>query len=270
MILLKLVIVPFGLIYVVAMSGLFFLQREIQYFPSRLDPPPEAMGLVGVTRQEIMTADGERLVLWYATPEGDRPVILFLHGNAGAVANRADRLALYQARGFGAAFVSYRGFGGSSGQPTEAGLASDAQAAYDYSLSLGHPPDRIALVGESLGTAPAIQLAARNPVAAVVLEAPFTAAVDVARDLYPWAPVDLLMLDQYRSRDLMSKIAAPVLILHGEADQVVPFAHGQALYDLSLEPKTFASLGPVGHEALFDPLTWALGADFVDALLPAP
>ena len=268
MILFKLVVVPFGLLYAAAVSGLFLIQRDLQYFPSRSDPPPEALGLDGVARQQIATADGEQLVLWYAAPKAGRPVILFLHGNAGAIADRARRLAFYQERGFGAAFLSWRGYGGSTGSPTEAGLMTDARAAYDHLMALGHPPERIALVGESLGTGPAVHVAAHNPVAAVVLEAPFSAAVDVAGDAYPWVPVHLLMLDQFRSRDLVGAIRAPLLVLHGEDDRVVPFAQGRRLYDLANQPKTFLSLGPTGHEALFDPATWKLGADFIDALPP--
>ena len=130
------------------------------------------------------------------------------------------------------------------------------------------PADRIVLVGESLGTGVAVPLAARHPVAAVVLEAPFTAAVDVAARAYPAFPVRLLMRDPFRSRDHIARIGAPLLILHGEADQVIPYAMGQSLYAQAAEPKSFTSLGPVGHEALFTPATWALGADFIDGLFP--
>lgn len=265
---LSFILAGFGLVYAAALSGLFLFQRDLQYFPSRRDPAPEALGLTGVERVVLPTPDGERLVLWWSPPAPGRPVVLFLHGNGGAMPDRADRLAFYQGRGFGAAFLSWRGYGGSTGRPTEAGLIRDAEAAYGFLLAQGVAADRIALVGESLGTGVAVQLAARAPVGAVVLEAPYTAAVDLAARAYPWVPVRLLMQDQFRSRSHIAAIGAPLLILHGEADQVIPFGHGRALYDLAAEPKTFRSLGPVGHDALFDPVTWEAGADFLDRLFP--
>jgi len=264
----KLTLVTFGLLYAATLSGIYAFQRDLQYFPSHRDPAPQAVGLEGVDRITLTTPDGETLVLWFAPPATGRPVILFLHGNAGAMPDRADRLAFYQSRGFGAAFLSYRGYGGSTGSPSEAGLMIDAKTAYDHLRGLGIAADRIVLVGESLGTGVAVQTAAQNTVGAVVLEAPFSAAVDIARQAYPWAPVGLLMKDQFRSRDHIAHIRAPLLILHGAADGVIPQGFGKRLFDAARDPKTFLSLGPVGHEALFDPETWAKGADFIDGLYP--
>jgi hypothetical protein len=268
MILLKTSFLILGLAWATAVSGLYFLQRELLYLPARHDPAPADLGLLGVTRHLLPTPDGETLVLWWAPADPGRPTVLFFHGNAGAMPDRADRLAFYQTRGLGAAFLSYRGYGGSSGRPSEAGFHTDADTAYRFLLAQGLPASRIVLVGESLGTGVAVQLAARHPVAAVVLEAPFTAAVDVAAQAYPGVPVRLLMRDPFRSRDHITRIGAPLLILHGEADQVIPFTMGQSLFAQASEPKSFTSLGPVGHEALFHPETWALGADFIDGLFP--
>lgn len=260
----KLTLVTFGLLYAVALSGLFVFQRDLQYFPSRRDLEPAALGLAGVTRRALPTPDGETLVLWLALPDGDRPVILFLHGNAGAIADRADRFAFYQARGYGVAFLSWRGYGGSTGSPSETGLLIDAKAAYDHLRSLGIPDQRIVLIGESLGTGPAVITAAQNPVGALILEAPYSAAVDLARSTYPWLPVGLLMKDQFRSRDHIARVRAPLLILHGAKDRVIPPGFGRRLFDAARDPKTFLSLGPVGHEAIYSPATWALEADFID------
>ncbi|MDZ4086576.1 MAG: alpha/beta fold hydrolase [Tabrizicola sp.] len=243
---------------------MYLWQRDLQYFPTHRDPAPQTLDLAGVQRMALATPDGEILVLWTSPARADRPTVLFLHGNGGEIADRADRLAFYQSRGFGVAFLSWRGYGGSTGTPSEAGLLTDAKAAYDHLRSHGVTPDRIVLVGESLGTGPAVQLAAANPVGAVVLEAPYSAAVDIARAAYPWLPVGLLMKDQFRSRDHIGAVRAPILILHGEADRVIPPGFGRRLFDAARDPKTFLSLGPVGHEALFDPATWAAGADFID------
>jgi uncharacterized protein len=268
MIFLKLTFFGGSLLYATVLSAMYLLQRDLQYIPALRDPTPHEAGLSGVDRIALPTPDGETLVLWFSKPAPGRPVILFFHGNAGAMPDRADRLAFYQSRGFGAAFLSYRGYGGSTGQPSETGLLTDAQAAYDFLRTKGIPPDQIVLVGESLGTGVAVQTAARNPAAAVVLEAPYSAAVDVARARYPWAPVGILMKDQFRSRDHIAAIRAPLLILHGETDQVIPFGFGKRLFEVARDPKTFLSLGPTGHEALFDPKTWKKGADFIDGLAP--
>lgn len=261
---LKLTLATFGVLYATLLSGMYLWQRDLQYFPTHRDPAPQTLDLAGVQRMALATPDGEILVLWTSPARADRPTVLFLHGNGGEIADRADRLAFYQSRGFGVAFLSWRGYGGSTGTPSEAGLLTDAKAAYDHLRSHGVTPDRIVLVGESLGTGPAVQLAAANPVGAVVLEAPYSAAVDIARAAYPWLPVGLLMKDQFRSRDHIGAVRAPILILHGEADRVIPPGFGRRLFDAARDPKTFLSLGPVGHEALFDPATWAAGADFID------
>jgi fermentation-respiration switch protein FrsA (DUF1100 family) len=264
----KLTLVTFGVLYASALSSLYLLQREMLYFPSRADPPPEALGLSGVDRVLLATPDGETLVLWHSpAPEG-RPTVLFLHGNAGSIADRADRLAFYQSSGLGAAFLSWRGFGGSSGRPSETGLMSDARAAYDHLVRTGVRPEHIVVVGESLGTGVAVPLATTVVVGGLVLEAPFTSAADVARLAYPWVPVRLLMKDQFRTAAVIGQVRAPLLVLHGERDGVIPFGFGKSLFDQANEPKTFRTLGPVGHEALSDPATWRLGVEFIDGLFP--
>lgn len=268
MLFLKLGLASVGLLYVAAVAGMITFQRDLQYFPDRSDPAPEGVGLQGVDRIALPTADGETVVLWFSAPDANRPTVLYFHGNAGSIADRADRMAFYQDRGFGAAFLSWRGYGGSTGRPTEAGLMQDAEAAYAYLTGQGIAPDHIVLVGESLGTGVAVQLAARHNVAGVILEAPYTAAVDIAAQAYPWLPVRLLMLDQFLSRDHIARIDAPLLILHGERDRVIPYRSGLRLFDQASEPKTFVSLGAKGHEALYDPATWARGVDFIDATFP--
>lgn len=260
----KLTLVTFGVLYATALSGMYVFQRDLQYFPTRRDPSVQALGLQNVDRIELPTPDGETLVLWLSRPSDAAPVILFLHGNAGEIADRADRFAFYQSRGYGVAFLSWRGYGGSTGKPSEQGLLTDAKAAYDHLRGLGIPPGKIVLVGESLGTGPAVMTSSQNPVGAVVLEAPYSAAVDIARTAYPWLPVGLLMKDQFRTRDHIARINAPLLILHGEADSVIPQGFGKRLFEAAKDPKTFLSLGPVGHEALFSPATWAQEVEFID------
>jgi fermentation-respiration switch protein FrsA (DUF1100 family) len=252
-------------IYVVVLAGVFVFQRQLQYQPGHADPDPQSLGLTGVKRVEIIAPDGVRLVLWHAPPAPGNPTILFFHGNAGDLTDRAPRMAFYQGRGYGAAFLSYRGFGGSQGEITEAGLTLDARTAYDWLRGRG---EAIVLVGESLGTGVAVQLAAQVPVAAVALDAPYSATVEVAQGRFPFLPVAALMKDQFRSNDHIAAIQAPLLTQHGQSDMVIPFRYGERLFAAAVEPKTMIALPGRGHEMIFEADTWARELDFF-AGLPA-
>jgi uncharacterized protein len=265
---LRLTLILFAAGYLALAAAMFLFQRQLQYFPTQRAPSPADAGLSDVQVASLATPDGETLVLWYVAAASGKPTILFFQGNAGEIADRAPRFSLYRAKGYGVAFLSYRGFGGSTGSISETGLITDALTAYDWLLAQGIAAQRIAVVGESLGTGVAVQLAAKRPVGAVVLEAPYTAAVDVAAGLYGWLPVRLLMQDQFRSKDHIAAVTAPLLVLHGTKDRVIPFALGQDLFAAANEPKQFIALAEAGHEALFDPATWAQEVVFLDKVFP--
>lgn len=254
-------LVALGL-YLVVLIAMFTFQRQLQYFPSHKAPHPDAVGLAGVDVIDLPTADSETVRLWYAQAKPGQPTVLYFQGNAGEIADRSDRFAYYQSIGFGVAFLSYRGYGDSTGSSTEAGLILDATTAYDWLIGQKIAPARIMLVGESLGSGVAVQLAAKHVVGGVALEAPYTTTADVAAGIYPWLPVRWLMKDQFRSIDHIAQITAPLLILHGDADQVIPYMFGQNLFAAANAPKTFETLPDQGHEALFDPNTWAREAAF--------
>lgn len=262
MTLLRALLVFVAVSYVGVVLFMYVQQRSLQYFPGRAGTSPQALGLAGVTQEQVRTSDGETIVLWHATPAPGMPTILFFHGNGGELADRRERLAYYQSRGFGALFVSYRGYGASTGAISEAGFMADALAAYDWLRLQGVPPGRIMLVGESLGTGVAVQLAALRPVAAVALEAPYTAAVDVAAAIYWWIPVRLLMKDQFRSRDHIARVKVPLLIQHGDADGLIPVAQGKALFAMANEPKQLVVIPGAGHDVIGSPDLWAREADF--------
>ena len=242
---------------------MYLQQRSLQYLPSREGLSPQAVGLTGVSEERVNTPDGETIVLWHAEPKPGHPTILFFHGNGGEISGRHDRMSFYQAQGFGALFVSYRGYGASTGKISEQGIMTDAFTAYDFLRERGVPPEEIAVVGESLGSGVAVQLAAQRPVAALVLEAPFTAAVDVAAEIYPWLPVRLLMKDQFRSRDFIGQVKVPLLIVHGDADRVIPVAQGRRLLEMANEPKELAIFAGDGHDAIGSPSVWARGLEHV-------
>ena len=241
---------------------MYLQQRNLQYFPANKGLSPADAGLSIVSVEKLRTSDGETIVAWYAEATAARPVILFLHGNAGEISDRAGRLAFYQSHGFGVLFVSYRGYGGSSGTISEPGFITDAITAYDWLRTRGVPPERIAVVGESLGTGVAVQLAAARPVAALALEAPYTATVDVAAQIYWWLPVRLLMKDTFLSRNFIARVKAPLLIQHGDADTIIPVAQGRQLFALANEPKQLVIMPGAGHDAISTAEVWAREIDF--------
>ena len=189
--------------------------------------------------QEIVldTPDGEKIVVWHIPPRDGRPVVLYMHGNGGSVFIRAERFRAITAEGNGLVALSYRGYGGSTGRPTEAGLIAD-ETAYQFAVSR-YTPQRIVVWGESLGTGVATTLASEYPVGALLLESPFTSAADVGATVYWFLPVRLLMKDQFRSDERIGKVTAPVLIIHGAKDRVVPMVLGERLFALANEPKQF-------------------------------
>jgi fermentation-respiration switch protein FrsA (DUF1100 family) len=228
---------------------LYVTQRSLQYFPESYRTAPAAAGLPEAEEVVVDTADGERVLLWHLPPRGDKPVILYLHGNGGALRHRVDRFRALTADGTGLIALSYRGYSGSTGRPTEAGLLEDAAAAYAFAAAR-YPPERIALWGESLGSGVAVALAAEKPVGRVVLEAGFSSAADIGAGVYWYVPVRLLMKDQFRSDLRIGKVTAPVLMLHGDRDNIIPIALGERLYALINAPKRFVRFPGGGHENL--------------------
>lgn len=228
---------------------LYVAQRAIQYFPERFRTPPAAAGLPQAEEVVLDTADGERVIAWHVPPRGNKPVVLYFHGNGGSLRLRVDRFRDLTADGTGLVALSYRGYGGSSGTPTEPGLMNDALAAYAF-VTARYAAERIVLWGESLGSAVAVALASEMPVAYLILQSPFTSAADVGIQRYWFVPVRLLMKDQFRSDLHIGKVTAPVLVLHGERDDVVPIAMAERLYSLINTPKRFVRFAGIGHNDL--------------------
>ena len=230
-------------------AALYLAQRSLMYFPDPGRILPAVAGLDGAEEILLTTADSERIVAWHKPPQGDRPIVLYLHGNGGNLSHRVERFRGLTADGIGLVAIDYRGYGGSSGRPTEAGLVMDAETAYAFATAR-YGADRIAIWGESLGTGVAVALAAERPAGHLVLEAPFTSTVDIAARQYPFLPVRLLMKDQFRSDLRISAVKAPLLILHGGRDPIVPIADGERLFGLAQEPKRFLRFPQGEHENL--------------------
>jgi pimeloyl-ACP methyl ester carboxylesterase len=248
----------------VAVGGLWLGQRRLIYFPDAGAVPPAGQLLDGATDVELRTADGLRLGAWLVPPIGpDRGfVLLAAPGNAG---NRADRVGLARSladAGFTILVIDYRGYGGNPGSPTEAGLAHDVRAARDFLVGTGWSPGRIIYLGESLGCAAVVALAAEQPPAGLVLRSPFVALTDVARHHYPVLPVRLLLRDRYPVADLVAGIDVPTVVVYGGADTVVPPEQSRRVAERAAGPVQVVVVEGADHnDALL-----AQGRPLIDAI----
>jgi uncharacterized protein len=236
-------------IYIGAASVLYFTQRSLMYFPETVRTTPAAAGVPQAEEITLTTADGEHLVAWHVPPRDNKPVVLYLHGNGGSLRYRAERFEQLITAGVGLVAVDYRGYGGSTGSPSERGLIADGEAAYAFAAA-HYQVSQIVPWGESLGTGVAVALAAEKPVSRVILEAPFTSTEAIAAKRYWFLPVRLLMSDQFRSDGRIGKVTAPLLILHGVKDTTVPFAMGQRMFALANQPKHIVRFLDGGHDDL--------------------
>ena len=257
-----------GLVVVLVLLAVWMLQRRLIYFPDPTRHAPAAIGLNAVEEVVLARPDGARIVNWYAAAAPSNPTLLYFHGNGGNLAARADRIAAFQDSGLGVFMMSYRGYSGSTGSPSETKNVADALAAFDDLVRRGVPANAIILYGESLGSGVAVQVAAQRRAAAVVLDAPFTSLADVGARVYPFLPVHQAIADKYDSRSRIADIACPLLIVHGELDQVVPHDMGRQLFDAAKQPKDFASIANAGHSDHYEYGSFALIRDWIRQLPP--
>jgi hypothetical protein len=237
----------FAALYLLVVLAAYLGQRRLLYFPDPRRTPPAAIGLAGVEETVLEAPDGARLIAWRARPRPGQPTLLYLHGNAGNLAMRADRMAHFQRRGYGVLMMAYRGYAGSTGSPSEAANVADARLAYQTLVAAGILPQDIVVYGESLGSGVAVQLAAAEPIGGLVLDAPFTSASDIGAAVYPYLPVRALMVDRYDSVARIGAVRAPLLVVHGEIDDVVPIGYGRRLFAAAPEPKEMATFPRAGH-----------------------
>jgi fermentation-respiration switch protein FrsA (DUF1100 family) len=223
--------------YAGIVGGLYLFQRRLLYRPNRRRPGLADLALLGVREAALTTKDGLALFSWYLQPCAGRPVIAYFHGNGGHVGYRAERLRRFAREGYGVLLAEYRGYAGNPGTPCERGLFADGEAALDFLAGEGFRSKDIVLWGESLGSGVAVNLASRREVAGVILEAPFTSVAAAAQRHYPFVPAFVLIRDRFDSLSRITRIAAPLLILHGERDRVVPVRHGRTLLAAATAPK---------------------------------
>jgi len=243
--------------YLALVATVWFFQRRLQYFPDPSEPElPSEEGAAGLREVELTSADGLRLEAWHWP--GERALtVLMLHGNAGHRGHRLDWMRDLRSLGLGVFVLDYRGFGGSEGSPSEAGLRLDARAAVEW-LERNAPGERV-YFGESLGAGVALAIAGELPPSALILQSGSACFVDVAQDAYPFLPCGLLMKDRFDSRGQLASIACPVLAIHGDRDALVAPAHGRAMFAALSGPKEWYEVRAAGH----NDLPWVAGEEYL-------
>jgi len=240
-------------VYVVLVGAVFVMQRSLLYPAGRQQPDLAAAGVPQMVEVVTRTADGLDLVHWYRPPsDPGKPVLVVFHGNAGNIGDRVPKLETLFEAGFGILLTGYRGYGGNPGRPTEADLTADAGLVLDWLAGQGVAPERTVLYGESLGTGIAVKMAVERPVAAVVLESPYTSIAELAQAHYWYLPAGWLVLDKWRSQEVIERITAPLLVVHGTRDRTVPLRYGRRIFEAAPEPKEFLIVEGAAHNDLYE------------------
>jgi fermentation-respiration switch protein FrsA (DUF1100 family) len=259
-----------AIVYGGLLALLYFFQSRLLYFPDLGREVSTTPRTVGLAFDEVWL-DVEphvRLHAWYVPRDRPKGVALILHGNAGSIALRVDWLRMFHELGYASFVVDYRGYGRSTGAPSESGTYADAQAAWDHLVRVrGIPARDVVILGESLGGAIAAWLAARTTPRALILQSAFTSVPDVAAGIYPFFPVRWISRFNYDTRASLREISVPLLVAHSRADEVIPFHHGQSLYAAAREPKRFLELSGGHNEGfIFTRRAWVESlAAFLDA-----
>ena len=266
MIVLKWLAIALVAVYLGGLALLYVRQRSMLFpIPPIGRTAPAAAGLPEAEEHVLTTADGEKVIVWHVPAKTGRPVVLFFHGNGDFLAGRVRRFKGITSDGTGLVALSFRGYAGSTGSPSEQGLLQDAAAAYAFTTAR-YAGDRIVVWGFSLGTGVAVALASEHPAGKLILEAPYTSTVDVAASLFPFLPIRLLMRDPFHSDQRIVQVKVPLLIMHGENDAAIPIRFGERLFDMANEPKQFILLPGGGHENLDDFGAIETARQFIGAL----
>src|ERR1700681_2739494 len=243
---LKWLVVLVSVGYLGGLVVLFFAQRAFIFpIPQTVRTAPAAAGFPEAEEHLLTTADGEDVIVWHVPAKPGHAVVIYFPGNGDFLAGLVGRFRAITSDGTGLVALSYRGYAGSSGRPSERGLLLDAAAAYAFAAAR-YSPDRIVLWGFSLGTGVAVAVAAEQPVGKLILEAPYTSMADVAARHFPVLPVRWLLRDRFHNDQRMARVTAPLLVMHGERDLTIPIEFGERLFRLAPGSKQFVRF-PLGR-----------------------
>lgn len=251
-------------VWVVIALAFYICQPLFIFRPKSERTDPASLGLDHMTEHEIDTPDGQKLVAWFAPAEAGKPTILYFHGNSGDLSQRRERIHRYTRKGYGLLMPSYRGYSGSTGKPSEAWLICDGLTAYDYLRNLGVESSSIVVYGESIGTGVATPVAVSRDVAALMLEAPFTSVVDVAAKKYPMFPVRTFIEHRFESLKVINRLRAPLFVIHGAKDKVIPVELGKELFEAAPKDKEMVVIEDAGHQYLYRLGGWKHICDFLE------
>lgn len=249
-------------VYFCILVILFVLQSHLLYFPVKgLGSTPDEIGLK-FKRVFLKTSDRENLSAWFIPSRPAKGVILFCHGNGGNISHRLESILIFHRLGFSTFIFDYRGYGLSSGSPSEAGTYLDAEAAWQYLVDEKQiAPSEIVIFGRSLGGAVAARLASRHSPRGLIIESSFTSVPDLASSLYPWYPVRLLCRFEYDTCGELQQKKCPLLVIHSPDDEIIPYDHGRRLFEKAGEPKRFLKISG-DHNAGF----FQSGSIYLDGL----
>jgi uncharacterized protein len=251
--------------YLGGLAVLFFAQRAFIFpIPQTQRTLPEAAGFPQGEEHVLATSDGENVIVWHVPAKPGHAVVIYFPGNGDFLAGLAGRFRDIASDGTGLVALSYRGYAGSSGRPSEQGLLRDAAAAYAFT-TMRYAAERIVVWGFSLGSGVAVALAAEQPVGKLILEAPYTSIADVAASAFPMLPVRWLVRDQFHSDERIARVTAPLLIMHGVRDPTIPLRFGERLFALAHQPKQFVRFPEGGHNDLGDFGAVETARRFIDA-----
>lgn len=252
-------------VYIALLTYLYFFQRSLIYHPNSTRPVPAEWGVPDMLPVTLTAADGQVLLAWWKPPRKQgASVVIYFHGNAGHIGFRGSKVRPLLDKGFGVLLLAWRGYSGNDGDPSEAGLYFDGQAAMAFLDKEGVTREQRVLYGESLGSGVAVELASKGHGRALILEAPFTSLPAVGAAHYPVFPVRWLMRDRFDSLAKIGSVTLPLLLIHGDKDRVIPVKFGQKLFESANEPKQALIIPGAGHNNLYEFGVAAAVQDFID------
>ncbi|MBL7070372.1 MAG: alpha/beta hydrolase [Candidatus Omnitrophica bacterium] len=246
-ILLEILLIPAVLGVIIAY--LRFTEKRIIFYPSgEIELTPQDIGL---KYEDVFfdSRDGVKLNAWFVPVLKEKATIIFCHGNAGNISHRLEKVKAFCDLGYNVLVFDYRGYGKSQGSPSEQGLYSDTQAAYDYLLARGVESNQIIGFGESLGGAVIVDLASKNELRALILESTFSSGKDMSKVIYPYIP-PWVFSSRFDSVGKIKSVSAPKLVIHSINDEIVPYRLSRKLYDAAAQPKEFLEIRG-GHNSGF-------------------
>ncbi|MEM7701219.1 MAG: alpha/beta hydrolase [Pseudomonadota bacterium] len=246
------ILVFVAIVYVGIAAIIYFQQNKFIFpAPQRLHAP--ASGYEAVS---LETEDGLILTAHWRAPEAGAPTVVHFYGNGGSLLGSTAENALFEAQGYGALLVEYRGYGGNPGDPSEEGFKQDGRAALAFLKSQGIASERLIIKGHSIGTGTAVNMALEHDAAALILVAPFTSIPDITSEMMPIFPMRALIQSPFDNASKAPKLILPVLIQHGIADTVIPESFGQDL-SAKIADSTYQRIEGAGHELSGDPAVQA-------------